>query len=104
LQPALSGFIFIILFVILELRKESGESTNVCSLSLSWRVVGRWYESQRRTRRKEREEIRGEFVGHRDWLGSTESNDETLKMQLAEMLLIVSGCGGRNLSRRKREI
>jgi hypothetical protein len=94
LQPALCGFIFVILFVILELRKESGESTNVCSLSFSWRVVGRWYESQRRTRRKEREEIRGEFFGHRNWSGNTESNDETQKMQLAELLLIGFGCGG----------
>jgi hypothetical protein len=44
LQPTLGGFIFVSRFVFLELGNEISETTDVCGLPLSWRVVGRWYE------------------------------------------------------------
>lgn len=88
LQPTLSRFIFVGLFVFLELRKESCNSTDGCCHPFFRRVVRGWHPSQRWTRGKEREEIGGEFVGHCDDVLMTKLKDRVYGMQLSEPSLM----------------
>ena len=88
LQPTLSRFIFVGLFVFLELRKESCNSTDGCCHPFFRRVVRGWHPSQRWTRGTEREEIGGEFVGHFDDVLMTKLKDRVYGMQLSEPSLM----------------
>lgn len=64
LQPALSGFIMVVVLVFLELREKRRNARDGRSLSIFRRVVRGRQESKPRTRREQREEIWGELIRH----------------------------------------
>jgi hypothetical protein len=64
LQPALGGYIIVILLVLLELGEEGRDAADRGCFAILGCVVGRGDPAKRWTRRKEREEVGREFVGH----------------------------------------
>lgn len=64
LQPTLGWFVSIAVLVGGEGGEIISKSGNLVRLTLLGREVGRRHPSQRRARREEREEIRGQFICH----------------------------------------
>lgn len=64
LQPTFGGNVVIGILVGCEVRKELGETSYGSSLAFFGRMVTRGHPSQGRSRRKKREEIGRELVGH----------------------------------------
>lgn len=64
LQPTLCGDVVVAVLVCSKMGKILGEAANLGGLSFLGSVVGRRQPSQRRSRRKEREEVGWELVRH----------------------------------------
>lgn len=65
LQPTLSGVVNIGLLILLKLREKLCDTGDGYCPAMLRRMIGRIDESQRWSRREEREQVGGELVGHR---------------------------------------